>query len=72
MGTASDPAFVDGKQFLLFRMKIRHTANGPLTNRSFVAECAVGGSWGGLKGIDDTIFPQTMEVDYVRVYQKKK
>ncbi|WP_163710919.1 glycoside hydrolase family 16 protein [Mangrovibacterium lignilyticum] len=32
---------------------------------------AVGGNWGGMKGIDDSIFPQSMEVDYVRVYQKK-
>ena len=30
---------------------------------------AVGGGWGGQKGIDDTIFPQKMEIDYVRVYQ---
>lgn len=32
---------------------------------------AVGGMLGGMKGIDDTIFPQQMKVDYVRVYQKK-
>jgi beta-glucanase (GH16 family) len=31
---------------------------------------AVGGGWGGAKGIDDSIFPQRMEVDYVRVYQQ--
>ena len=30
---------------------------------------AIGGDWGGAKGIDDSIFPQKMEVDYVRVYQ---
>jgi beta-glucanase (GH16 family) len=30
---------------------------------------AVGGNWGGKEGIDDSIFPQKMEVDYVRVYQ---
>lgn len=30
---------------------------------------AVGGNWGGSKGIDETIWPQRMEVDYVRVYQ---
>ncbi len=30
---------------------------------------AVGGTWGGLKGIDDSIFPQQMVVDYVRVFQ---
>lgn len=31
---------------------------------------AVGGSWGGSQGVDDSIFPATMQVDYVRVYQK--
>jgi len=30
---------------------------------------AVGGNWGGQKGIDESIWPQRMEVDYVRVYQ---
>ena len=30
---------------------------------------AVGGVWGGEKGINDNAFPATMEVDYVRVYQ---
>jgi beta-glucanase (GH16 family) len=29
---------------------------------------AVGGNWGGAQGVDDTIFPATMEIDYVRVY----
>jgi len=28
------------------------------------------GAWGGMQGIDDDAFPQTMEVNYVRVYQK--
>jgi hypothetical protein len=32
---------------------------------------AVGGNWGGKFGVDDDIFPQTFEIDYVRVYQKK-
>jgi beta-glucanase (GH16 family) len=32
---------------------------------------AVGGTFGGADGIDDSIFPQTMVIDYVRVYQKK-
>ena len=31
---------------------------------------AVGGSWGGQKGIDDSVFPQKFYVDYVRVYQR--
>lgn len=29
---------------------------------------AVGGNWGGAQGVDNTIFPQTYEIDYVRVY----
>ncbi|WP_427453214.1 glycoside hydrolase family 16 protein [Litorimonas sp. WD9-15] len=30
---------------------------------------AVGGDWGGREGIDPEIFPATMSVDYVRIYQ---
>ncbi|PUZ21524.1 Glycosyl hydrolases family 16 [Chitinophaga costaii] len=30
---------------------------------------AIGGDWGGAQGVDDPIFPVTMEVDYVRVYK---
>ena len=36
-----------------------------------VLNIAVGGAWGGQKGIDDSIWPQRMEVDYVRAYKKK-
>ena len=35
----------------------------------FILNVAVGGNWGGAQGIDNAIFPQTMEIDYVRVYQ---
>ena len=37
----------------------------------FLLNLAVGGNWGGAQGVDDSIFPSTMEVDYVRVYQTK-
>ena len=30
---------------------------------------AVGGTWGGAQGVDESIWPQRLEVDYVRVYQ---
>ena len=33
---------------------------------------AVGGMLGGQKGIDDSVFPQQMLIDYVRVFQKKE
>lgn len=34
-----------------------------------ILNLAVGGNLGGKKGIDDSIFPQRMEIDYVRVFQ---
>ena len=30
---------------------------------------AVGGDWGGAQGIDDTIFPQKLEIDYVKCFK---
>ncbi|HRR34199.1 MAG TPA: glycoside hydrolase family 16 protein [Kiritimatiellia bacterium] len=36
-----------------------------------ILNLAIGGSWGGQQGIDDSIFPQRYEIDYVRFYQKK-
>ncbi len=30
---------------------------------------AIGGAWGGMQGIDESIFPQALRVDYVRVYE---
>ncbi|ASB48905.1 glycoside hydrolase family 16 protein [Alkalitalea saponilacus] len=30
---------------------------------------AVGGNWGGQQGVDDSIFPAAMLIDYVRVYR---
>ncbi len=33
-----------------------------------ILNLAVGGSWGGQQGIDPDIWPQRMEVDFVRVY----
>jgi len=32
---------------------------------------AWGGSWGGMNGVDESALPCTMQVDYVRVFQKK-
>lgn len=34
-----------------------------------ILNVAVGGSWGGLYGVDASAFPRTMQVAYVRVYQ---
>lgn len=34
-----------------------------------IMNLAVGGNWGGQEGVDKSIWPQRMEVDYVRVFQ---
>jgi beta-glucanase (GH16 family) len=33
---------------------------------------AIGGAWGGQKGVDETAFPQKYVVEYVRVFQQAK
>ena len=45
----------------------------PFDNEFFIIlNVAIGGGWGGANGVDDSIFPTTMEVDFVRVYQAKE
>ena len=48
-------------------------ADGWPYNKDFfmILNLAIGGNWGGAQGVDDSVFPQSMVVDYVRVYQKK-
>ena len=60
----------DGQKYLTF--KNRH--DGPDAwpfDRKFhlILDVAVGGNWGGKMGVDDSIWPQKMLVDWVRVYQ---
>jgi len=46
------------------------SADGPFDQSFYlIMNIAVGGSWGGIDGVDDSAFPASMIVDYVRVYQ---
>lgn len=36
-----------------------------------ILHLAVGGTWGGMEGIDASIWPQRLEVEYVRVYEQR-
>ena len=38
----------------------------------FITNVAIGGAWGGLKGIDDTTLPHTMDIDYVRYWKSDR
>jgi beta-glucanase (GH16 family) len=67
--------YVNGNQYFTFK-------NERITNRSadykqwpfdkpfhLILNIAIGGTWGGAQGVDDSIWPQRMEIDYVRVFQ---
>jgi beta-glucanase (GH16 family) len=61
---------VDGINFFTFTNENTGYDTWPFNNKMFLLlNIAVGGSWGGIQGVDNTIFPAKMEVDYVRVYQ---
>lgn len=62
---------MDGKEYFTFKKESGYTWEQWPFDKSFhlILNMAVGGNWGGQKGVDDSIFPQKMEVDYVRVYQ---
>lgn len=65
-------AYIDDKLIFTFQNEKTGFQVWPFDKRfHLLLNVAVGGNWGGAKGIDDTIFPRTMAVDYVRVYQKK-
>jgi beta-glucanase (GH16 family) len=36
-----------------------------------ILNLAIGGDWAGAKGIDDAAMPERMEIDYVRVWQRR-
>ena len=63
---------VDDKTYFSFINEHSGYDAWPFDNKMFLLlNIAVGGNWGGSKGVDETIFPVRMEVDYVRGYQEK-
>jgi len=61
---------VDGNEYFRFKKEANwQWQEWPFDKpQHFLLNIAVGGDWGGQKGVDDSIFPQKMEVDYIRVY----
>jgi beta-glucanase (GH16 family) len=63
---------VDGVPYLTFRNEGTGTATWPFDQPLYLLiNLAIGGSWGGQHGIDDTRFPYRYLVDYVRVYERR-
>lgn len=66
--------YIDGVETTTFgeTPPLRDSDNWPFNKKFFfILNFAIGGNWGGIQGIDETIFqnPVLYEVDYVRVYQ---
>jgi beta-glucanase (GH16 family) len=65
--------FLDGERYFTFENEGTGTAAWPFDQPHFIiVNLAIGGSWGGQRGIDDSLFPHRMFVDYVRVYERKQ
>lgn len=63
--------FVDGKVQLTYNNRGLGRDDWPYDDPFYVIlNLAWGGAWGGLQGVDESALPVTMEVDYVRVFQK--
>jgi beta-glucanase (GH16 family) len=61
---------MDDKAYLTFDNRQEGPAAWPFDQDfHMILNLAVGGNWGGRKGVDETIWPRRMLVDYVRVYQ---
>ena len=62
--------YVDNKLYFTFKNEGTGYKAWPFDKRfHLLLNVAVGGNWGGAQGVDNTIFPRQMVVDYVRIYQ---
>ena len=63
---------VDGKVYFEYLNEHSGYDAWPFDNKfHLLLNIAVGGNWGGQKGVDENIWPVRMEVDYVRVFQSQ-
>ncbi len=63
--------YVDGQVQLSYDNRGLGRDDWPYDDPFYVIfNLAWGGDWGGYKGIDESALPATMEIDYIRVFQK--
>jgi len=64
--------YVDGQVQLSYDNRGLGRDDWPYDDPFYVIfNLAWGGDWGGAQGVDESALPVTMEVDYIRVFQKK-
>jgi beta-glucanase (GH16 family) len=62
--------YVDGQLLYKTEYKWVYDDGSPAGYANVILNLAIGGHWAGRHGVDDSAFPQGLEIDYVRVYQK--
>ena len=63
--------YVDDTNYFTFNNEGKSFKEWPFDKRfHLLLNVAIGGNWGGQKGVDDSLFPHRFLIDYVRVYQK--
>jgi beta-glucanase (GH16 family) len=62
--------YIDGISYFEFLNNNTGFTAWPFNKPFFlILNVAIGGDWGGVQGVDNSIFPATMQVDYVKVYK---
>ena len=62
---------LDGRVYFTFQNEGTGDRGWPFDKpQHLILNLAIGGAWGGQKGIDDALFPKRYLVDYVRVYRR--
>jgi len=70
-------AFINGRQYFTFKNERLTSPSADYRQWPFdkpfhlLLNVAVGGFWGGMRGVDESIWPQRMEVEFVRVWQRE-
>jgi beta-glucanase (GH16 family) len=63
--------FVENTKYFSFENENSGNEVWPFDKEHYlILNIAIGGSWGGQQGVDDSIFPQQFVIDFVRVYKK--
>jgi beta-glucanase (GH16 family) len=62
---------LDDTVYLTVKNEHKSSDEWPFDKPQYILlDLAIGGNWGGAKGVDESIFPVALEVDYVRVFQE--
>lgn len=61
--------YFDNTLYFTYRNENKGRESWPFDQKFYlILNIAVGGAWGGQKGVDSTVFPQVLEIDSIKVY----